>query len=163
MASLSRRRERRAEELYKAGVLHGSIDEPVTKHWAPALCLRLRGFVLSHLPLLGYTPVLNPQDCRDDRVPRAAVPRYSSMDNHAIIIRGVELLIFPRWRAVPPWYRWFMVGNSYVDDIMLMASGKDRHVSHFFPDGGFAFPGTQTGKAEDYLNLHGSCAPLMKR
>lgn len=81
---------------------------------------------------------------------------------HPIIIRGVELLIFPQWGAIPPWYRWFMVGNSYVDDIMLMASGKDRRVSHFFPHGGFAFPGTKTGKAEHYLDLHGSCAPFMK-
>jgi len=99
MASLSRRRERRTEEMYKAGVLHGSIDEPVTKHWAPALCLRLRGFVLSHLPLLGYTPVLNPQDCRDDRVPRAAVPRYSSMDNHVIIIRDNQARLVPERRG----------------------------------------------------------------
>src|SRR5580704_2781406 len=99
MASLSRRRETRAEELYKAGVHHGSIDEPVPKHWTPALCLRLRGFVLNHFPLLGYTPVFNPHDCRDDRVPRAAVPRYSSMDNDVIIIRDNQAGLVPERRG----------------------------------------------------------------
>ena len=44
-----------------------------------------------------------------------------------ITIKGVELLV---WHS-PCWYEWFMVGNSYTSDIMLMGHGSQRRIANF--------------------------------
>jgi len=73
----------------------------------------------------------------------------------AIVIKGIELLPFPKWQHVPIKCRWLMVGNSYVSDIMLMSDG-DRTANFGL---NFQFPGRDTETVHSYLDLHGHCFP----
>jgi hypothetical protein len=82
---------------------------------------------------------------RDWKINGQPGPFIRPWEQFDILIRGVELLVWPSLCL----YQWFMVGNSTVPDIMLMAHGSECRVANFGLD--FEF---HRGDDDAYLDLH---------